>query len=107
MGPSGNLLADRELPFAVEDRVDRPVSFYAATKRCGELMSFTYSHLYGLAVTGLRFFTVYGPWGRPDMAANLFTRAILMGSKRGQVLTIINLSRRSAPFPVKMIIVKT
>ena len=68
-----------KLPFAVEDRVDRPVSFYAATKRCGELMSFTYSRLYGLAATGLRFFTVYGPWGRPDMAAYLFTRAILDG----------------------------
>ncbi len=68
-----------KLPFAVEDRVDRPVSLYAATKRCDELMSFTYSHLYGLPATGLRFFTVYGPWGRPDMAAYLFTRAILDG----------------------------
>ena len=68
-----------KLPFAVEDPVDRPVSFYAATKRCGELMSFTYSHLHGLAATGLRFFTVYGPWGRPDMAAYIFTRAILGG----------------------------
>ncbi len=59
--------------------MDRPVSLYAATKRCDELMSFTYSHLYGLAATGLRFFTVYGPWGRPDMAAYIFTRAILGG----------------------------
>jgi UDP-glucuronate 4-epimerase len=68
-----------KLPFAVADPVDRPVSLYAATKRADELMSHTYSHLYRLAVTGLRFFTVYGPWGRPDMAAYLFTEAILAG----------------------------
>ena len=67
------------LPFAVEDRVDRPVSLYAATKRAGELMSQTYAHLYKLPQTGLRFFTVYGPWGRPDMSAYIFTRAILAG----------------------------
>jgi len=67
------------LPFAVEDRVDRPVSLYAATKRAAELMSQTYAHLYGLRQTGLRFFTVYGPWGRPDMSAYIFTRAILAG----------------------------
>jgi UDP-glucuronate 4-epimerase len=66
-------------PFSVEDRVDRPVSLYAATKRSCELMAHTYAHLYGLPATGLRFFTVYGPWGRPDMAAYLFTRAILAG----------------------------
>src|SRR3974390_1371346 len=69
--------ANRKKPFSVEDRVDRPVSLYAATKRSSELMAYTYSHLYGLPATGLRFFTVYGPWGRPDMAAYLFTRAIL------------------------------
>ena len=65
------------LPFAVEDRVDHPVSLYAATKRADELMSETYAHLYRLPQTGLRFFTVYGPWGRPDMAPWLFTSAIL------------------------------
>ena len=65
------------LPFAVEDRVDHPVSLYAATKRADELMSETYAHLYRIPLTGLRFFTVYGPWGRPDMALWLFTDAIL------------------------------
>jgi len=68
-----------DLPFALEDRADRPVSLYAATKRAGELIAHTYSHLYGVAATGLRFFTVYGPWGRPDMAAFLFTDAIIAG----------------------------
>jgi UDP-glucuronate 4-epimerase len=68
-----------KLPFAVADRVDTPVSLYAATKRAGELMAYCYSHLYRLPTTGLRFFSVYGPWGRPDMAAWLFTEAILAG----------------------------
>ncbi len=68
-----------QLPFRVEDRVDHPVSLYAATKRADELMSETYAHLYRLPQTGLRFFTVYGPWGRPDMAPWLFTDAILSG----------------------------
>lgn len=67
------------LPFSVEDRVDHPVSLYAATKRADELMSETYAHLFGLPLTGLRFFTVYGPWGRPDMMMWIFTRAILAG----------------------------
>ena len=67
------------LPFRVGDRVDQPVSLYAATKRAGELMSESYAHLYRLPQTGLRFFTVYGPWGRPDMAPWLFTSAILAG----------------------------
>src|ERR1700726_3149843 len=71
--------ANRQQPFGVEDRVDQPVSLYAATKRSCELLAHTYSHLYGLPATGLRFFTVYGPWGRPDMAAYLFTAAILAG----------------------------
>jgi len=71
--------ANQKQPFSVEDRVDRPVSLYAATKRSCELLAHTYAHLYALPVTGLRFFTVYGPWGRPDMAAYLFTRAILAG----------------------------
>ncbi len=67
------------LPFRVEDRVDHPISLYAATKKADELMSETYAHLYRLPQTGLRFFTVYGPWGRPDMALWLFTDAILQG----------------------------
>ena len=67
------------LPFRVEDRVDHPLSLYAATKKADELISETYAHLYRLPQTGLRFFTVYGPWGRPDMAMWLFTRAILAG----------------------------
>ena len=66
-------------PFSVHDNVDHPVSLYAATKKANELMAHTYSHLYGLPTTGLRFFTVYGPWGRPDMALFLFTKAILAG----------------------------
>jgi UDP-glucuronate 4-epimerase len=68
---------NKEVPFKVENAVDHPVSLYAATKRANELMAHTYSHLYGLPTTGLRFFTVYGPWGRPDMAPFLFTEAIL------------------------------
>jgi len=70
---------NEKLPFAVEDKIDRPVSLYAATKASAELMSFCYAHLYGLPQTGLRFFTVYGPWGRPDMAAFIFVKAILAG----------------------------
>ncbi len=66
-------------PFAVEDPVDRPISLYAATKRTDELFGYTYAHLFGIPMTGLRFFTVYGPWGRPDMAAFLFTKAIVAG----------------------------
>ena len=66
-----------EMPFSVHHNVDHPVSLYAATKKANELMAHTYSHLYGLPTTGLRFFTVYGPWGRPDMALFLFTKAIL------------------------------
>ncbi|OFZ86827.1 MAG: protein CapI [Betaproteobacteria bacterium RBG_16_64_18] len=67
------------LPYSEHDSVDHPVSLYAATKKSNELMAHTYSHLYGLPTTGLRFFTVYGPWGRPDMAPILFTKAILAG----------------------------
>ncbi|MEO5340466.1 MAG: NAD-dependent epimerase [Magnetococcus sp. MYC-9] len=69
--------ANSHLPFSVRDRVDHPLSLYAASKKSNELMAYTYSHLYGLPATGLRFFTVYGPWGRPDMALFLFTRKIL------------------------------
>ena len=68
-----------KLPFAVEDRTDSPVSLYAATKKANEHMSYCYSHLYGIPQTGLRFFTVYGPWGRPDMALYIFTKAITEG----------------------------
>ena len=70
---------NRKLPFSTDDTVDHPISLYAATKKANELMSHTYSHLYGLPTTGLRFFTVYGPWGRPDMALFKFTRAIVEG----------------------------
>lgn len=71
--------ANTKMPFSVHDNVDHPVSLYAATKKANELMAHTYSHLYGLPTTGLRFFTVYGPWGRPDMAYFSFTKAILEG----------------------------
>jgi len=71
--------ANHTLPFSEDQNVDHPVSLYAATKKADELMAHSYSHLYGLPTTGLRFFTVYGPWGRPDMAPMLFTRAILAG----------------------------
>tara|TARA_A100001037_G_scaffold284503_1_gene290966 strand:- start:43 stop:642 length:600 start_codon:yes stop_codon:yes gene_type:complete len=65
------------MPFSVHDNVDHPLSLYAATKKANELLAHSYSHIYGLAVTGLRFFTVYGPWGRPDMSLFLFTKKIL------------------------------
>lgn len=72
--------ANTSMPFSIHHNVDHPVSLYAATKKANELMAHTYSHLYGLHCTGLRFFTVYGPWGRPDMALFLFTRAIIEGN---------------------------
>jgi UDP-glucuronate 4-epimerase len=71
--------SNEKLPFSVDDRVDNPISLYAATKKSCELMAHTYSHLFGIPTTGLRFFTVYGPWGRPDMSAFLFVKAILAG----------------------------
>jgi UDP-glucuronate 4-epimerase len=71
--------ANTAIPFSVKQNVDHPVSLYAATKKAGELITHSYSHLYGLPATGLRFFTVYGPWGRPDMSPSLFTKAILEG----------------------------
>jgi UDP-glucuronate 4-epimerase len=86
--------ANQKQPFGVEDRVDAPVSLYAATKRSCELLAHTYSHLYGLPATGLRFFTVYGPWGRPDMAAYLFTSAILAG----QPIRVFNKGRMARDF---------
>ena len=86
--------ANRKLPFAVEDSVDHPVSLYAATKKANELMAHTYSHLFGLPTTGLRFFTVYGPWRRPDMALFLFTRNIL----EGKPIDVFNHGRHSRDF---------
>ena len=73
--------ANTTMPFSIHDNVDHPLSLYAASKKANELMAHTYSHLYGLPTTGLRFFTVYGPWGRPDMALFMFTKAILEGKK--------------------------
>ena len=78
--------ANRKLPFSESDRVDTPVSLYGATKKADELMAYSYSHLYGIAATGLRFFTVYGPWGRPDMAAYIFAKAIFAG----EPITVFN-----------------
>jgi UDP-glucuronate 4-epimerase len=72
--------ANTKLPFSVADKADHPVSLYAATKKANELIAYSYSHLYRLPVTGLRFFTIYGPWGRPDMAIYLFTKAIVEGT---------------------------
>jgi len=77
---------NEKVPFSVEDRTDTPVSLYAATKRSDELMSHSYSHLYEIPMTGLRFFTVYGPWGRPDMAAWIFTEKML----RGEPIPVFN-----------------
>src|SRR4051794_1622874 len=71
--------ANKSMPFSIHDNVDHPLSLYAASKKANELMAHTYSHLFGLPTTGLRFFTVYGPWGRPDMAMFIFTKAILEG----------------------------
>ena len=71
--------ANKKIPFSISDNVDHPLSLYAATKKANELMAYTYSHLYNIPTTGLRFFTVYGPWGRPDMAYFLFTKSILSG----------------------------
>jgi len=83
-----------KMPFSENDSVDHPVSLYAATKKANELMAHTYSHLYGLPVTGLRFFTVYGPWGRPDMALFLFVKATL----EGQPIEVFNHGRMKRDF---------
>ncbi len=83
---------NRSMPFTVNDNVDHPASLYAATKKANELMAHTYSHLYGIPATGLRFFTVYGPWGRPDMALFIFTRSIIKGEKI-QVYNFGNMER--------------
>jgi UDP-glucuronate 4-epimerase len=86
--------ANKKQPFSVADNVDHPVSLYAATKKANELMAHTYSHLYGIPATGLRFFTVYGPMGRPDMAYFLFTKAILAG----QPIKVFNFGRMRRDF---------
>ena len=83
-----------QMPFSVRDNVDHPISLYAATKKANELMAHAYSHLYRLPTTGLRFFTVYGPWGRPDMAMFLFSRAIL----EGQPIRVFNYGRMKRDF---------
>jgi UDP-glucuronate 4-epimerase len=83
-----------KMPFSEHDSVDHPVSLYAATKKANELMAHTYSHLYGVPTTGLRFFTVYGPWGRPDMALFLFTKAIL----EGRAIDVFNHGRMQRDF---------
>jgi UDP-glucuronate 4-epimerase len=86
--------SNRKLPFAVEDSVDHPVSLYAASKKANELMAHTYSHLFQLPTTGLRFFTVYGPWGRPDMALFLFTKKILAG----EPIDVFNFGKHTRDF---------
>lgn len=82
------------MPFSVHDNVDHPISLYAASKKSNELMAHTYSHLYGIPTTGLRFFTVYGPWGRPDMALFLFTKAII----EGKPINVFNHGRMKRDF---------
>ena len=86
--------ANTRMPFSVHHNVDHPISLYAASKKANELMAHTYSHLYGLPTTGLRFFTVYGPWGRPDMALFLFTKAIL----EGEPIDVFNHGRMKRDF---------
>ncbi|WP_201315467.1 NAD-dependent epimerase [Dyella sp. EPa41] len=86
--------ANRKLPFAIDDAVDHPVSLYAASKKANELMAHTYSHLYDLPTTGLRFFTVYGPWGRPDMSPMLFADRI----SRGEPIDVFNYGKHSRDF---------
>jgi UDP-glucuronate 4-epimerase len=86
--------ANTKLPFAVSDNVDHPLSLYAATKKANELMAHSYAHLYGLPSTGLRFFNVYGPWGRPDAALSRFTSAILAG----QPIDVYNFGRHRRDF---------
>ena len=86
--------SNTRIPFSVHDNVDHPISLYAATKKANELMAHTYSHLYGIPTTGLRFFTVYGPWGRPDMALFTFTRKILAG----EPIPVFNYGRHRRDF---------
>ena len=90
---------NRQMPFSEQHAVNHPVSLYAATKKANELIAHTYSHLYGLPATGLRFFTVYGPWGRPDMAPMLFARARSWPANRSRGSTRV---RCSAISPVSV-----
>ena len=85
---------NKKMPFSVQDNVDHPVSLYAASKKSNELMAHTYSHLFGVPTTGLRFFTVYGPWGRPDMALFIFTKAIL----KGEAIEVFNHGKMERDF---------
>ena len=85
---------NKKVPFSVQDRVDNPISLYAATKKANELVAHTYSHIYGLPCSGLRFFTVYGPWGRPDMALFIFTKAIT----RNQPIEVYNFGKMRRDF---------
>ncbi len=87
-----------KLPFSVDDKTDHPISLYAATKKANELMAHSYSHLYRLPVTGLRFFTIYGPWGRPDMAVFLFAKAIV----EGKPISFLTMARCAATSPISM-----
>jgi UDP-glucuronate 4-epimerase len=85
---------NKKVPFAENDRVDSPISLYASTKKSNELLAHTYSHLFSIPTTGLRFFTVYGPWGRPDMAAYIFTKSIVMG----QAINVFNYGNMERDF---------
>jgi UDP-glucuronate 4-epimerase len=86
--------SNEKMPFSTSDSVDHPISLYAASKKANELMAHTYSHLFGVPTTGLRFFTVYGPWGRPDMALFLFTEAIL----KGETINVFNYGKMKRDF---------
>ena len=94
--------ANKKIPFSETDGVNHPISFYAATKRSNELMAHCYSHLYNLPTTGLRFFTVYGPWGRPDMAMYIFAKAI----KDGKKLILIIMEKCIGILPLLTILLK-
>lgn len=85
---------NKKIPFSINDSVDKPISIYAATKKSNELMAHSYSHLYGMHTTGLRFFTVYGPWGRPDMAMYIFTKNII----RGKEISVFNHGKMERDF---------
>ena len=90
---------NKKIPFSIDDRVEKPLSLYAASKRSNELIAYSYSYLYGLHTTGLRFFTVYGPWGRPDMAMFIFTQKILAN----ETIPIYNFGRMNRRIPALLI----
>ena len=85
---------NQKMPFSVDNRVDKPISIYAASKKANELIAYTYNHLYGLNTTGLRFFTVYGPWGRPDMAMYIFADKI----RNGETISVYNHGKMERDF---------